>query len=73
MKKFQEFINEGIWALTEDLQHYSNFIKEIKELKDKYYNTIGDDELFDELDNAISRARDLRDMAIQETAKKYNL
>ena len=73
MKKFQEFINEGTWALSEDLENYSNFIKEVEELKDKYYNTIGDDELFDELDNAISRARDLRDMAIQKTAKKYNL
>jgi hypothetical protein len=70
MKNFNEFINEGSWTLPNDTKEYSNFAKEIKELKKKYYNVIGDDEVFDGLDNALSRLEELEKFATEKKNKE---
>jgi hypothetical protein len=72
-KNFREFLNEGIWCLPEDTQIYDDFILEIKELEEKYWNLIGDDELYDGLNATIARAKELKKLRIQVTSKKYNL
>jgi hypothetical protein len=46
-----------------------NFSKEIKELKKKYYNIIGDDEVFDGLDSALSRLEELEKFATEKKDK----
>jgi len=61
VKLFEQFVSEGIWAFNKE--SIPNFIKDlrkaksskdIKKLKDKYYNLVGDDTLFDYLDRAES-------------------
>tara|TARA_R110000823_G_scaffold188538_1_gene320552 strand:+ start:3248 stop:3523 length:276 start_codon:yes stop_codon:yes gene_type:complete len=46
----------GIWALGTKKQ-IQNFIWEIEQLKDKYYNIAGSDGVFDGLDRAVSEAK----------------
>lgn len=51
-------LNEGTWALPKnqhDIQKANQFKKQIEQLKKSIYHLIGDDELFDALDNAIER------------------
>ena len=69
MKNFNEFMNEGSWSLPNDIREYKNFAKEIKELKKKYYNIIGDDEVFDGLDDALSRLEELEKFAAEKKNK----
>jgi len=69
MKNFNEFLNEGSWTLPNDIREYKNFSKEIKELKKKYYNIIGDDEVFDGLDSALSRLEELEKFATEKKDK----
>jgi len=63
MKRFNDFITEGTWAFSKNLEDYDNAIKEIENIKDKYYGTVGDDQFFDGLDNAIERAKELKKMS----------
>ena len=69
MKNFNEFLNEGSWTLPNDTKEYSNFTKEIKELKKKYHNIIGDDEVFDGLDSSLSRLAELEKFANEKKDK----
>ena len=69
MKNFKEFLNEGSWTLPNDIREYKNFSKEIKDLKKKYYNIIGDDEVFDGLDSALSRLEELEKFAAEKKDK----
>tara|TARA_R110000850_G_scaffold162508_1_gene287424 strand:- start:1650 stop:1925 length:276 start_codon:yes stop_codon:yes gene_type:complete len=46
----------GVWALGTKKQ-IQNFIWEIEQLKDKYYNIVGSDGVFDGLDRATSEAK----------------
>jgi len=51
-------VKEGTWKLgsPDDIR---NFIKIVNQIKDKFYNVVGDDEVFDGLDRAASRAEEL--------------
>lgn len=60
-KKFDEFINEGTWAMSKNPEDYNKYIKIIQSLKDEMYHVIGDDELFDGFDQAIIRLEEMRD------------
>ena len=51
-------INEGIWS-TGTYNEIGRFIQEIKNLKDKYYNIVGSDDVYDGLDQAESAAREI--------------
>lgn len=62
MKKFNEFVNEGTWALPknpEEQKVAKSYIKTIESLKGELYNLVGDDELFDCFDKAITRIKEL--------------
>lgn len=63
----KEKLKEGTWAL--DRAKIPGIIKEIEALKKKAYNIIGDDEFFDGLDSAISRAEYFMD----EKSKKNDV
>lgn len=69
MKNFTEFLNEGSWTLPNDTKEYSNFMKEIEQLKKKYHDIIGDDEVFDGLDSALSRLEELKKFAEEKKEK----
>jgi hypothetical protein len=51
-------VKEGTWKIgsPDDIR---NFIKIVNQIKDKFYNVVGDDEVFDGLDRAASRAEEL--------------
>jgi hypothetical protein len=49
---------EGTWALKGG--KIPSFKKDIEALKHKYYSYVGDDQLYDCLDNAISRLNKLQ-------------
>jgi hypothetical protein len=51
-------VEEGTWKLgsPDDIK---KFIIIVNQLKDKYYNVVGDDEVYDGLDRAVSRAEEL--------------
>lgn len=59
IKKVVKELKEGVWAL--DRAKIPEIIKEIEVLKKKAYNIIGDDQFFDGLDSAISRAEHFMD------------
>ena len=53
----------GTWAVptnTEELQESEEFIKVLQKFKKDIYSTFGDDELFDCLDGAIYRIREIQ-------------
>jgi len=62
IQKYSEFLNEGTWSLPKN-QHEIDMcikmMKQIHEMKDKLYNICGDDILFDGLDKAESRIKEL--------------
>ncbi len=58
-KNFEEFLNEGTWAMSKDRHDYMKYIKKIEDLKSEMYNIIGDDEVFDGLDNTIERLKEM--------------
>jgi hypothetical protein len=55
----------GTWALGTK-KDIDEFIDAVKQLKKDFYNAVGDDELFDGLDSAIQRAKDLKEIAKEE-------
>lgn len=60
--KFIKAINEGTWAIpsSEELPEKGEYwIEQIESLKRNLYNEFGDDILFDHLDGAIKRIKEL--------------
>jgi hypothetical protein len=49
---------EGVWSKGDDTA-IRDFILDVKQLKDDYYNIVGSDDVFDGLDAAIRAANDL--------------
>jgi len=56
--KFEENMKEGTWS-TGTVTEIKRFLIELKRLKDKYYNVVGSDEVFNGLDSAESAATEL--------------
>lgn len=48
------------------MKDIAEFIDAVKQLKENFYSTVGDDEVFDGLDLAISRAEELQKVAKEE-------
>ena len=55
---FSESINEGTWS-TGTVSQIKRFILDLKRLKDKYYDIVGSDDVFDGLDRAEMAAEEL--------------
>ena len=56
----------GTWAVptnTQELQDGEMFIKILQNFKKDIYSTFGDDELFDNIDGAIHRIREMKDFS----------
>jgi uncharacterized protein YegP (UPF0339 family) len=51
-------LNEGTWALK--ARRTNTAIKELEQFRKKWWNVIGDDELYDHIDAAIDRIRTLK-------------
>lgn len=49
----------GTWNLGTK-KDITEFINKLNQLKDDYYNVVGDDQVFDGLDSAIERAKELK-------------
>lgn len=56
-------LTEGTWALTKDLAIYQQAKQELETFKDKYYHSIGDDDMFDGIDTTVSRIEELAKVA----------
>ncbi len=52
------FVKEGTWS-SGTYNEIGRFIQDIKNLKDKYYNIVGNDDVFDGLDRAEESAREM--------------
>ena len=50
-------LNEGTWAVEK--KYIPKMIKELESFKKKYWNKVGDDIMYDGIDNAISRLKAL--------------
>ena len=60
---------EGTWALPEmpnDAQKVQEAITDLEAFKEKYWNIVGDDELYDHIDNAIKKIRELANAAMNK-------
>ena len=55
----------GTWNLGTK-KDIAEFIDAVKQLKEDFYLTVGDDEVFNGLDLAISRAEELQKVAKEE-------
>ena len=55
----------GTWNLGTK-KDIAEFIDAVKQLKEDFYSIVGDDEVFDGLDLAISRAEELQKVAKEE-------
>ena len=55
----------GTWNLGTK-KDIAEFIDAVKQLKEDFYSTVGDDKVFDGLDLAISRAEELQKVAKEE-------
>jgi hypothetical protein len=51
-------IKEGIWS-TGTVTQIQNFLRDLNRLKDKYYNIVGSDDVFDGLDRAERSAEEM--------------
>ena len=58
---------EGVWSKGDDTA-IRDFILDVKQLKDDYYNIVGSDDVFDGLDAAIRAANDL--IAMNESTEE---
>ena len=65
MSKFKQYL-EGTWAIPQTADGYKNAISKIKSLQKELYNIIGDDILFDHLDGAIDRIKEIQKTALKE-------
>lgn len=55
----------GTWSLGTK-KDIAEFIDAVKQLKDDFYDAVGDDGVFDGLDLAIQRAEELKEVAKEE-------
>lgn len=53
-------LNEGTWAISK--KDIPKMIKELEAFKDKWWNKVGDDELYDGIDAAIRRLGNMKSM-----------
>ena len=53
-------LNEGVWSAGTP-QQIANFIRDVEDIKDEYYNIVGSDAVFNGLDEAIIEAEKLMD------------
>ena len=51
-------VSEGTWS-SGTYNEIGRFIQDVKNLKDKYYNIVGNDDVFDGLDRAEESAREM--------------
>ena len=51
-------LNEGTWSLGTVMQ-VQNFLRDMEKIKNHYYDIVGDDQVFNGLDNAVARAKEL--------------
>ena len=51
-------LNEGTWSLG-TVMEVQNFLRDMEKIKNHYYDIVGDDQVFNGLDNAIARAKEL--------------
>jgi len=58
MRKNQNSLKEGIWSMG-TVTEINRFIKDIKEMKNHYYDIVGSDDVFDGLDRAERAAEEL--------------
>jgi hypothetical protein len=67
----EEKVEEGVWSVLPD--RIPEFINAVSELKDKYYNIVGSDDVYDGLDRAISAAEELlmNTAEVSEGKKEY--
>jgi len=60
---------EGVWSKGDDTA-IRDFILDVEQLKDDYYNIVGSDDVFNGLDLAIKAANDLIDMDLNESTEE---
>ena len=58
MRKNQNSLKEGVWSMG-TVEEINRFIKDIKEMKNHYYDIVGSDDVFDGLDRAEMAAKEL--------------
>lgn len=61
-EELKSVLKEGTWALPKSKSEQKKaylYVQELDKFKKKIYNMLGDDELFDHLDNAIKRMNEL--------------
>ena len=58
LMKEEDTVSEGTWS-SGTYTEIGRFIQDIKNLKDKYYNIVGNDDVFDGLDRAELSAREM--------------
>jgi hypothetical protein len=63
---FEDELNEDVWALSLNHGCYDKAIKIIKNFQRDIYSELGDDELFDYLENAKRRIEELRDLMMRK-------
>ena len=56
--KHEDDLKEGTWS-SGTYNEIGRFIQDVKNLKDKYYNIVGNDDVFDGLDRAEESAREM--------------
>jgi len=57
-------INEGTWALK--IRRANTMIRELEKLEKRWWNIIGDDILYDKIDGAIDRIKQLQRTAARD-------
>ena len=62
-----ENLNEGTWSVLPD--RIPEFLKALEDLKDEYYDVVGDDEVYNGLDAAEMRAKELMNSKLDEAKK----
>jgi hypothetical protein len=67
--RYNESLKEGVWEVGSK-QGIEEFIKKVNDLKDIYYNTVGSDDVFNGLDQAIKGAEELSSIAKDNPAEK---
>lgn len=60
---------EGVWSKGDDTA-IRDFILDVEQLKDDYYNIVGSDDVFNGLDLAIKAANDLIAMDLNESTEE---
>ena len=61
-RNFEEFINE---EFSVHVRVYDDFIADVEEIKDTYHYAIDNAELFNILDNAILKAKEMKELSLK--------